>query len=436
MRRRILGAILSVTTIAIVLFAIPLGFVVQRLVDEDAALRVERQAVLAARQIPTDFAGGTDPVELPPAVDGVSLGLYGADGRLVTGRGPDMVEPTVRRALGNEIVDMELADTRLVAVPVAADERVVGLIRAEQSTAASDLRNLELLGFLAGVALAVLAIGAVIGSLLAGRLAQPVRHLRDAAVALGHGNFTVEAPTARIPELDEAGAALVATAATLEDLIGRERAFSADSSHQLRTPVAGLRAAVETELQFPRPDPSLVLEEVLIDIDRLELTITELLSIARTPRHADTVVQVADVVDESVSTWTPRLGQQARRLVAEVPEDLPPVWANRSMLRHVLDVLLDNALRHGRGEVRVSVVAGGPNVTVSITDEGPGFGTPTTGTVAISDPDRTHGLGLPLAIRYVEAMRGKLVLSTPGPLSRVDIVLRRAADPSSYPPLA
>ena len=58
MRRRILAAILSVTAVAIVLFGVPLALVVQRFVDDDAALRVERAAVLASRQVPADFAKG------------------------------------------------------------------------------------------------------------------------------------------------------------------------------------------------------------------------------------------------------------------------------------------------------------------------------------------------------------------------------------------
>lgn len=61
MRRRILLAILSVTTIAVVLFGVPLALVIRRFVDEDATLRVERKAVLASRTVPDDFATNDDP---------------------------------------------------------------------------------------------------------------------------------------------------------------------------------------------------------------------------------------------------------------------------------------------------------------------------------------------------------------------------------------
>lgn len=437
MRRRILTAILSVTVAAVVLFAIPLALVLRQLVNEDAALRVERQAVLAARQVPADFVTGDDPVELPATTDGVSLGLYGPDGALITGTGPPTVEPELRKALSNQVVDTDAPGRRLVVVPVAADEQVVGLIRAEQSTTASGNRWLRLLGFLGGVALVVLFLGAVIGSVLAGRLARPVRRLRNATVELGRGNFSVDIPRTQIPEIDEAANALVSTGHTLDDLISRERAFSADASHQLRTPAAGMRTAVETELQFPRDDSSLVLREVLEDLDRLETTITELLAIARTPRSSDSAVQIASAIDAAHGTWAPRLMGDGRAITLDIPDELPAVWANESMLRHVLDVLLDNAWRHGAGAVTItaSATAGGPHVTVSIFDEGAGApAQPTPGpTPAL---DATHGHGLPLAERYVTAMQGRLVINLNGPPTRVDVVLRRAAAPSSHPALA
>ena len=88
MRRRILVAILSVTAIAIVLFGIPLAIIVARFVDKEATLRVERQAILAAREVPEDFALSADPVELPANSDGIQFALYDVNGVLVAGVGP------------------------------------------------------------------------------------------------------------------------------------------------------------------------------------------------------------------------------------------------------------------------------------------------------------------------------------------------------------
>lgn len=225
MRRRILVAILSVTAIAIVLFGVPLVIMVVRFVDEDASLRVERQAVLASRNVPADFATEADPVELPSNGDGVVLALYDRQGILIAGAGPATADATTMQALDNRVVDDETANARIVAVPVAADERVIGAIRAEQSTAGSDARSRRIIGLLGGLAAAVLAVGAAIGYVVAGRLTRPVRRLRDAAVQLGDGDFSIDVPRSQVPELDQAAQAMTVTARRLDDLVNRERSF-------------------------------------------------------------------------------------------------------------------------------------------------------------------------------------------------------------------
>jgi signal transduction histidine kinase len=323
MRRRILIAILSVTTITVMLFGVPLALVARRFVDESATLRVERQAVLAARTIPHRFATSTDPVELPTNNDGITFALYDASGRLISGNGPRTADASTTEALHNHVTDRQTDGTRLVAVPIAANEQVVGAIRAEQSTAASAARSRRIIALLGLLALGVIAIGAAIGYLVAGRLARPVRRLRDAAVQLGDGDFTVEVQPNGVPELDQAGEAMMATARRLDDLLARERSFSADASHQLRTPLAGLRAAIETELQFPRSDRSEVLHEALEDVERLETTITELLTIARTAASSPGTISLKDVLAAVNTTWHGRLAALGRPLIISDADDCP-----------------------------------------------------------------------------------------------------------------
>jgi signal transduction histidine kinase len=417
MRRRILVAILSVTAIAVVLFGVPLAIVIQRFVNEDATRRVERHAVLASRSVPDDFTTSNDPVELPATSDGIDLALYDTNGTLVSGTGPATADAITVQALRNQVSDGEVAGLRIVAVPVAADEHVVGAIRAEQSTGASDARSRRLIALLALLAIGVIAVGAAIGYLVAGRLARPVRRLRDAAVQLGEGDFTIDVPRSDVPELDQAAQAMTNTALRLDDLVSRERSFSADASHQLRTPLAGLRAAIETELEFPRPDHTEVLHEALGDIDRLERTITELLSIARTSGTTPAPTSLADVFDEINASWRGPLAARGRPLTITDAYDCPPVNGNGTMLRHALDVLLDNALNHGAGEIRIEHHIADDTVTLSISDEGSGFADPPT--------DELHGLGLPLARRLVEAMPGRLVVARSSAHPRIDIVLQR-----------
>jgi signal transduction histidine kinase len=423
-RRRILLAILSVAVLAIALFAVPLAFLVERFVDEDAMLLVERQGILAAGVVPDDFAVRSDPVELPANRVGIQLGLYDLHGNLVAGSGPARADRATSGALLNHVTEAETDSARIVAVPVSADEAVIGAIRGSQSTAASDARSQRIVLVLGSLAVGVVALGAAIGYVIAGRLARPVRSLRDAAVRLGDGDFSLEVPRSNIPEIDQAAVAMTATAARLDDLVARERAFSADASHQLRTPLAGLRAAIETELEFPRPDSTDVLRESLEDIERLERTISELLAIARSSRVDRTPVSLVQVFDEITSAWHGRFALVGRPLTIADAHDAPAVQGNPLMLRHALDVLLDNALTHGEGEVTVALHEGPDAVTITVTDEGSGFhASPAATPPANGKP--TTGLGLPLARRLIEALPGRLVLRRTSRHPQIDIVLQR-----------
>ena len=432
MRRRILLAIVSVAAAAVLLFGVPLAVVIQRFVERDATLELQRQTVLAARDVSATFATNHDPVELPRGAHGASFSLYDADGNLVVGLGPARADVTTARALTNLVASHTSSGRRVVAVPVTADERVVGAVSASQSTAPSVARTRRIIALFAALAVGVVGLAAAIGYVLAGRLARPVRRLRDDAVRLGDGDFTVVVPRSRIPELDDAGRALTATAGRLDELMSRERSFSADASHQLRTPLTGLRAGIETELEFPRDDHTKVLHESLDDIGRLERTITELLRIARSPVAVPPPCSpLQPVLDRLDADWHGRFAEAGRLLqIAGPPE---PVWfsGHRTALSTALDVLVDNALVHGAGPARVETSATADSVTLSISDDGAGFAMERVRGVREGVRGSEHGLGLPLAERLVTTMPGRLEIVIPGPRPRIELTLVRVTPPSA-----
>jgi signal transduction histidine kinase len=214
---------------------------------------------------------------------------------------------------------------------------------------------------------------------------------------------------------------MTATARRLDDILRRERAFTADASHQLRTPLAGLRAALETEIAFPRADSQAVLRESLADVDRLETTIEELLRIARTRPDTQAATNVAGMLSELAAAWA---------------ASDAPVVASPLVVRHALDVLMDNALCHGAGPTHLAHVVTAETVAFAVLDQGPGFCEPPM-MARMADSKRgsdesTHGLGLPLAQRLVESISGRLVIKVNGPNPTVEIIIPRDVRPNQH----
>lgn len=422
MRRRLVLAIVAVAAAAVVLFAVPLGIVLGRSYRDEELLRLQRDTIAATRSI--DVSGGTDRVELPRSRD--ALTVYDRAGRRQVGPGPRRAPRLVSRVLASgRPADAEAAGRLVTAVPLLAGERVAGALRAVRpdARAAADARRAWLaLGGLAG-AIILVAIAAAV--LVARRLAHPLERLAGAARRLGEGDFTATPPRASIPEVDAVGTALATTAARLGDLVARERAFSADASHQLRTPLAALR--IELEALALRAAPTPELTAALAQIERLEETVETLLRVARDENDRAACCDLTKVLDEAEADWRGPLAASGRALRVRAGNPGLRARATPAVVRQILDVLVENAERHGAGTVTLEARAAGTWVTVDVADEGPGFG---------GDPERAfvrrapeadgHGIGLALARALALAEGGRLTVTDPGPHPRLHLVLRAA----------
>ena len=149
------------------------------------------------------------------------LALYDTGGRLIAGSGPAQPDQVVRAAADGTVHDGHVGDELVVAVPVAHDDQIRGELRAsEASDEATDLTYHTWIA-MGALAVTVVVMATVAGSLLARRLTRPVQRLRDAAVRLGEGDFTVTPPMSGVAELDDAASALATTAQRLGDLVER-----------------------------------------------------------------------------------------------------------------------------------------------------------------------------------------------------------------------
>jgi len=414
MTRRVVLAIAGVTALALIGFGIPLGAVIQQLYIKEALVKLEREATAATIEVPKSFGG--ERIELPRARNGSILALYLPSGRRVAGRGPAVGDAVVRRARHGQVSDARHRGAIVVAVPVTSSERIIAVMRASrpESTIANRVRKAWMA--MAGLGVGVVALAALGAFLLARRLTRPVTAFAGAVTRLGDGDFSVRAGRSGIGELDVAAAALDSTASRLGGLLERERAFSADASHQLRTPVTALRVHLEAADHVPDQAARLAIDDALADVERLERTINDLLRVGRDIPASRSRLDLDVLFHEIEETWHDRLEADGRGLSVSLSADLDPVWASTGAVRQMLDVLVSNAFRHGAGVVTVAAhnIPGG--VAVEVSDEGPGV---------LDDPDRIfvrrdsaergHGIGLALARSLAEAEGGRLLLRPDGP---------------------
>jgi signal transduction histidine kinase len=242
------------------------------------------------------------------------------------------------------------------------------------------------------------------------RLAAPLEALAGTAQRLGEGDFSVRTTASGIPEIDAAGSALDVTADRLDDLVSRERAFSSNASHQLRTPLTGLRLTLETALDAPDAAQRAAVVGALESADRLERTIDDLLTLARHAPADRAVLPVEALVADWTSAWAPVLTGRGRHLRVQAAGEIPAVRASEAAVRQVVDVLLDNAVVHGVGTVGLSLRDAGGTLAIDVSDEGDGPPGPEQAFKARQVTPPGSGIGLALARALAEAEGGRLVL--------------------------
>jgi signal transduction histidine kinase len=283
-----------------------------------------------------------------------------------------------------------------------------------------------------------IALAAVIARRQAGRLAAPLEQLTHAARALGDGDFSVRAQRSGVREADTASQALEDTAVHLGRLLDRERAFSSDVSHQLRTPLTALRVGLESAVTRPDADLRTALKDALTRSEHLSDIVEDLVSLLRQPGFTLVPVDAGAVLTEVGDRWQGPLGARGRRLDRVVEPHLPRFAAPPAALRQILDVLLGNALWHGEGTVTMTARQADGGVAIDVSDEGPGMpedpaeyaehagpvqdaegarhpGSPADSAADHGAADDGHGRGLPLARSLASAAGGSLVLSRAAP---------------------
>ncbi|MFF7530835.1 ATP-binding protein [Streptomyces bobili] len=312
---------------------------------------------------------------------------------------------------GSATVDGESADYRFAAVEVETEDRgtltvYAGAPLSTERTAVRTALTVMLIGFPL-----VLAVVAGVTWLMTRRALRPVEGIRREMAAI-----TASADLARrVPEPDthDEVARLARTTnetlAALEAAVERQRRFVADASHELRSPIASLR----TQLEVGAAHPELLdVPGAVEDTVRLQNLAADLLLLARLDageRPAEARVDLAALARE----------EAAGRVRVSVDAEPADVSGSRGQLRRVLANLLDNAQRHAREAVTVTVRREGGRAVVAVADDGDGVPEADRERVferfvrldaARSRDDGGAGLGLAIARDVAERHGGTLMV--------------------------
>lgn len=402
----------GVVMLSTVVLTLPLGIVLARRTQADAIVELERAAERTAAKLEPDLASSEVHVEVADEEEALSVAVYAADGRRLAGVGPATAD-AVTSGDGLVTTDGIVGPDRVLARPVIFDGRRIATVRVAEARSEVEDRMRSDVALLVAFDLLAVAVAGAVGAVVSSRLSRPLRQIRDDAVRLGAGDFAIGERSSGVAEIDQTSHALADTASRLEAVLERERTFSADASHQLRTPLTSMRLAVESELDQPRPDRQAVLHDVLADIDRLETTIGTLLTVARGLPRDHAPVSLATIDALLRRRWAARLDHQGRRLVTHVA-DRPPVRVSADIVDEVLDVLVDNARRHGRGTISVEIGGGeAGHLVISVLDEG--SIPPSLDVFQRRRPRAGHGIGLALARSLAEAEGGRLLIGSHAP---------------------
>ncbi|TCK24377.1 sensor histidine kinase [Pseudonocardia endophytica] len=263
------------------------------------------------------------------------------------------------------------------------------------------------LGFLlAAVAVALLV---TLTAWLAGRAALvPVDRMRRAAAELAPGE-RLPVPPAR-DELQALAGEINALLARRDEAASRLERFTGDAAHELRSPVASLRA--QAEVAVAHPDPAMAedtLRSVAHEARRLSVLLDGLMALARADAGRRPEARPVDVVAAARSAV-----ERARTPDGPAIELITPgpavVAAGAAEVDLVLDNLLENGTRHARGLVRIAVLPAGRWVRLVVDDDGPGIPGPDRARVfdrfTRLEPESGRGSGLGLAL-VDAAVRGR-----------------------------
>ncbi|MEA2459408.1 MAG: two-component system, OmpR family, sensor kinase [Thermoleophilaceae bacterium] len=423
LKRRLLFATIGAVALTLALITVAFNLILDRSLTSDAK-NVVQSRVQAGRAV-VDFQGNHLRVEQAPDESALDERVWIYEGRRALNRAdaPAEVQAAVATLAGSPVViTRDVGNQRLLVHPVFHRGVHIGAVVGSVSLVPyRHSQKIALVGSLL-FSLAILAALALTARMLIGRALRPVAKMTAQAAAWS--DHDVDRRFALGPPRDE----LTGLAATLDALLGRlsaslrhEKHLSAELAHELRTPLSKLHAEAELALARDRPAGELraALEEVLGYTERMTAVVNTLMAAAE--READPHSGSVDARDAAQAAVAACAGSAAERGISLTAAPVPApieVNADADLTVQLLTPLLENAIRYGHSQVRLSVGREGEAVAFRVTDDGPGlesreiesvFVPGVRGSAAGSNGGSGAGLGLALARRLARAAGGDVV---------------------------
>ena len=401
MRWRFMGMVMVITALVLVVQTVPLAQYLRTVELDRLVTGLERDAfVLAGRA--EEALESLDAADLA-AVSEAALEYRSAGGGrvvIVDASGIAQVtsdddqsavggdyssRPEIAQALSGTISSGSRFSTTLdeqlvyVAVPVLSGEDIIGAVRLTYSEAVVDDEVGERLRVIGLVALLTLIMAGIAGIVFSGTVTRRLSVLTATTEQLAGGDLTARAdPKAGAPELVRLARSFNRMADRLSGLIDEQRAFAADASHQLRTPLTALRLKLERARDLIESDPpgaAARLAAAELEADRLVTIVEGLLALGRAGASVSRVIAVdlAAIARERVEQWEPLAAEGGVDLTIAGPTSVS-VLAVPTAVDQMLDNIIDNALAvsHEGDQIRV-VISAGDRPTLAVLDDGPGM---------------------------------------------------------------
>jgi signal transduction histidine kinase len=415
------------TVVAVALVAVVLAvgaWVLVRTLDREVTASTDQLSRTRVDALLAQVADGSLPAVLTQLDDDSVAQVFGVDGtvmaasRNITGRPAitapaDTGRPVLRAFDGPDDQETETYRAWVASTPTAGGEvtAVVGTSLERVHETSARLRTL----LLVGVPVAVALLGVIVWLLL-GRALGRLDRIRAEVDAIGPNQLARRIDvTGPDDEVGRLASTMNRMLTRVDSAVSRQRQLVADVSHDLQTPLAAQRLAVETALGSPGDEH---LREVLRSTEEMESLVGDLLVLAAVDEGVTPAAHALDL-DALVLEEAARTRSASGIRIHTRSVSAGPVRGNATELRRAVRNLVDNAVAYAATSVELSVTTADGQVVLDVRDDGPGVPAEERELVfeRFHRGDRARardvpgsGLGLPIARTLVERAGGRLDL--------------------------